>query len=830
MKGQPMAPSTQSIRSAREIKARFQRESRVFESDDLESRVVIADADLIERDETGTERTTGRIIIKGEAASGALVFGLEYRFFGRWFTHHLYGEQFHYESFVVDKPATRDAVVNYLRQCKGFGTVRAGKLFDLFGESSIDRLIADPVAAVRDVKGLSEEDAKAAAAVLEASEYIRKAKLELIGLLHGRQFPRKLVDLILKDLGSSAATEIRRNPYQLMRYRGCGFLKTDRLYIECGHDPARLKRQALCAWHAIAKVSDGDTWFPFNQAVKAIRENVSGTNTRVDRAIELAVRADLLRVRVEGMGQKWIAESKKADQEERVCRLVCEAAKESQDHPETLKWPNYHGGYSLERGLSDHQRDSLADALRGFVCVLAGSPGTGKTFCTAELIKSVIETCGADMIAACAPTGKAAVRMTEAMSNVGLPVRATTIHSLLGIQSSEGGWSFDHGEAKPLPHKFIFADEASMLDVALMGSLLAARGRGCHILFVGDTNQLSPVGHGAPLRDLIAAGVPTGTLTEIRRNSGRIVQACAEIRDTRRFKASSKIDLEAGENLGLISRETSDEQIETLQATIDRFAKSDKYDPVWDVQVVCAVNKKSSPLNRKLLNRKLQDQLNPHGQAVQGNPFRVGDKVINLKNGWYKSLSLPREGIVTNSKNEVYVANGEQGEVLSCDVSRFVVRLQNPDREVIVLRSNKTDEDAEESKDPNSDADDESTGTGCNWDLGYAISVHKSQGSEWPIVIVMLDDSGPAKMVCSRNWLYTAISRAKVMCLMIGLETTSLEFCRRDGLRRKTFLTELIKAGMTEVLKPFDVEPVEQVKQYEWSDTDYLEILNGVMA
>jgi exodeoxyribonuclease V alpha subunit len=800
-------------RSSREIKARFQRESRVFESDDLESRVVIADAQLIERDQAGKESFTDRITIKGEAAAGALVFGLEYRFFGRWFTHHLYGEQFHYESFVVDRPASREAVVNYLRQCKGFGSVRAGKLFDLHGEGSIDVVIADPEGVCNDVKGISYEDAHAASVLLRKSEHIRKAKLELIGLLHGKQFPRKLIDKLITDHGSEAAEIVRRNPFGLMAYNGCGFMKTDKLYLELGNDPARLKRQALCAWHAIAKVSDGDTWFPFAQAVRAIRDNVSGTNARVDRAIELAVRADLLRVRVEGMGNRWIAESKKADQELRVSRLINEAM----DEPGI--WPAFPAG---DVGLSDHQRTALRIALQGHVCVLAGSPGTGKTHCTAALIKLVLDFFSADLIAACAPTGKAAVRMTEAMSKAGLPLKAQTIHSLLEIQSSEDGWSFLHGEHKPLPHKFIFADESSMVDVGLMGSLLAARGRGCHVLFVGDINQLSPVGHGAPLRDMIAAGVPTGTLTEIRRNSGRIVQACAEIRDTRKFTASKVIDLEAGENLGLIHRTTPDEQIDTLQATIDRFAKSGKYDPIWAVQVVCAVNKPSSPLNRKALNRKLQDQLNPHGASVAGNPFRVGDKVINLKNGWYKPLTLPREGVVTNKKNEVYVANGEQGECLSCDVSRFVVRLQNPDREVIVMRSNKSADDDQEARDPNSDTDDESTGTGCNWDLGYAISVHKSQGSEWPVVIVMLDDSGAAKMVCSRNWLYTAISRAKVLGLLIGMDTTAGEFCRRDGLRRKTFLTELIREGRA----------VEEVASdvVEWSDAAYSEILEGVLS
>lgn len=805
-------------RSSREIKARFQREQRVFESDDFQDRVVIAEATLIERDATGQERLTDRIVIKGESASGALIYGFEYRFFGRWFTHPVYGEQFHYESFVVDRPASKDAVVNYLRQCKGFGSARAGKLFDIHGEGCIDVVIADPEGVCNDVKGIRIEDAEAASQLLRKSEHVRKSKLELIELVHGKQFPRKLVDQVLTDHGSESAARVRRNPYMLMQYRGCGFLKTDKLYIELGHDPTRLKRQALCAWHAIAKVSEGDTWFPYGQAVRAIRDNISGTNARVDRAMKLAMHpiVDMLRLRNGDMGQKWIAESKKAEQELRIARLISEAAEELHQEPESLLWPDL-----AVLNVSEHQREQLGFALRALICVLGGSPGTGKTHSTAELISKIIEVCGADQIAACAPTGKAAVRMSEAMEKAGLPIRASTIHSLLGIQSSDGGWSFEHDENKPLKHKFIFVDESSMIDAALMGCLLAARGRGAHVLFVGDINQLSPVGHGAPLRDMIAtaAGVPMGNLTEIRRNSGRIVQTCGEMRDYRRFTASPKLDLENGENLGVVSRETPEEQIETLQATIDRFTKGDKYDPVWDVQVVCAVNKKTSPLNRKALNRKLQDQLNPQGSRVFGNPFRVGDKVICLKNGSYKSLALPGPGVSVNQKNEVYVANGEQGEVLSCDVSRFMVRLQNPDREVIVLRSNKGEDDDGEARDPNTDNDEESTGTGCNWDLGYAISVHKSQGSEWPVVIIMLDDSGAAKMVCSRNWLYTAISRAKVLGLLIGSEATAQAMCQRDGLKRKTFLAELIREKLDEV---------NQKYRPAWTDEVFEELLAGV--
>lgn len=819
-----------SSRTKREIKIRFKRESRVFENDALESRVIIGEASLIEvfhEDGMPVERTTDTIVIKGEAAEGAFTYGLEYRLFGKWFQHHLYGDQFHYESFVIDKPATRDAVIAYLKQCRGFGSVRAGMLFDTYGESCIDVLIQQPERVASEIRGLKLENAKEAAELLSKTEHIRKAKLELIGVLNGKGFPKKTVESLLRDYSSEAAESVRRNPYLLMRYRGCGFLKTDKLYIELGHDPKRLKRQSLCAWHAIAKVSEGDTWFPKSQAVRAIRENVAGTESRIDRAITLSLKADMLRVREGEMGTQWIAESKKAMHEERVARLIITACAEARGFPELVQWPAV-----ASLNVDDHQREKLAESLHGFICVLGGGPGTGKTHCSAEIIKRIIETHGPDHIAACAPTGKAAVRMGEAFSKAGVELRATTIHSLLNVMVLDGGMSFAYNESNPLPLKFIIADEESMCDVQLFGSLLAARGFGCHVLLIGDTHQLSPVGHGAPLRDVIEAGMPTGILTEIRRNSGRIVQACKEIRDKRRFDPSPELNITEGENLVILEPaacDTQDEfveaQLDLMRGLIEKLKGSEKYDPVWDVQVVCPVNKKSSPLNRSALNKRIQDQLNLNGKSAAGNPFRVGDKVICLKNGQYEPAVKQRivrgrwlnddpgdscEGFIdrwiddpdgpctrTEPVTRQYVANGEQGEVLSVDTSRFVVRLANPDREIIVFRSTKRDDDdSDSSADSSGDSDDSRSGNGCDWDLGYATSVHKSQGSEWPVVIVMLDDSGAAKQTCSRNWIYTAISRAKTMCLMIGKKTRAMEMCRRDGLQRKTFLKELILEGM----------------------------------
>lgn len=455
--------------------------------------------------------------------------------------------------------------------------------------------------------------------------------------------------------------------------------------------------------------------------------------------------------------------------------------------------------------LSPHQVERLALATCRHLGILGGSPGTGKTFTAAQIISALGNEIGFDQIAAAAPTGKAAVRLSEAMNSYGIPLVARTIHSLLVVESQEGGggWSFKHNRMEPLPFKVLVIDESSMIDTDLMASLMAARPKDCLVLFIGDVNQLPPVGHGAPLRDMIAAGVPYGELTEIKRQQSgsdrvhAVVQACADIRDGRQFSC--------GEELRHVAAFTPESQIAWMTDTIDSASRSMKIHPVWDVQVLCAVNKKSE-LSRKELNKVLQAQLNPN-QPQHGSPFRAGDKVVNTKNGWFPLVEIVQRNPIMgnlvrvsehpdndpnlqlNNDGKVYVANGELGEVMEVHANFMHVRLTAPKRLIVVPRG---------AADVNDDgSDDESTGTGCNWDLGYALSVHKSQGSEWPVVIVMVDDSGAAKRICSREWLYTAISRAKNCCYLVGNLAVAQGFCRRTAIdKRKTFLKERIQEGM----------------------------------
>jgi exodeoxyribonuclease V alpha subunit len=209
---------------------------------------------------------------------------------------------------------------------------------------------------------------------------------------------------------------------------------------------------------------------------------------------------------------------------------------------------------SLSQSLTPHQRETVSPLLSSRIAILGGSPGTGKTFTAAQIIKSTAAEHGETSIKIAAPTGKAAVRINESMQKHGVYIRARTIHSMLGVQEADGGggWSFVHNRSNPLECQFLVVDESSMIDCDLMASLLAARPRGCSILFVGDVGQLPPVGHGAPLRDMIAAGIPYGELTEIQRNAGAIVNACAAIRRGESFEQFVCSDAEKTRERNLI--------------------------------------------------------------------------------------------------------------------------------------------------------------------------------------------------------------------------------------------------------------------------------------
>jgi hypothetical protein len=818
------------------------------------------------------------LTIRGEADDDELVSGQRYRFYGRHTTYRnkrsgKTEQQFAFSTFVAAVAHDRESVVAYLAGAgagHGVGPGVAGKAFDRWGDECLS-IIRDEPLRLREISSrITSEQAETLGAKLRSQRATEDATIDLTSLLTGRGLPKSTPRNAIKANGNRAAEIVRRDPYSLMAFRGCGFKLCDSLFLELGHDPARLRRQALCGWYSIASQSSGDTWFPAMQVIRSIESMIGGTKARPKQAIRMAMRLGRMSpdhygamagVKTDGAngpitpGGKvvWLAEGRAARNEDELARMISEAIREATPKPmleftdQQVSWsdaasvvqcrrcgrrltaPDVHiwdgkpfgptciqsisSGEGVEvvslddwlmrqprrvrsavlslprgrttlpafslwpepdaiQGIDDHQRAKLAEALVSRVAILGGSPGAGKTYSVAMLIRALLKggMVAAEDIAIGSPTGKAAVRLSEALEAAGVHLRARTWHSLLGVGTAEdrGVWSFAHNEHNPWPFRVIIGDESSMVDTSLMRAIFAARPRGCHVLLVGDINQLPPVGQGAPLRDLIASSVcGYGELTEIKRNSGGIVEACAAIRSGERWVE--------GDNLTLVDATTERTPVEVMRL-IDQ-CRAKQLDPVWDAQVICAVNSKSE-LSRHKLNKMLQTELNP-SPAIAGTPFRLGDKIVCNQNGKYQPVER------SEGDEDVYVANGELGEVVEIESSRMVVRIRIGGEEIVVPRGKPASEDGEESA------------TGCNWDLAYALTCHKLQGSEVPVAIVILDDYAGARRVCDRSWLYTAISRAKRNCYLIGRRHVADAMCRKNSInQRKTLLRERIQLTM----------------------------------
>lgn len=416
-------------------------------------------------------------------------------------------------------------------------------------------------------------------------------------------------------------------------------------------------------------------------------------------------------------------------------------------------------------GISDHQREQISFAMRGNIGLFSGGPGTGKTHTIGRLLKAIQQTSKhLYSVRVLAPTGKAAQRMTESLNDAELSIHATTIH--VGLVPSRGGhdgkgWGFFHCESNPIEADLIIIDESSMIDISLMSSLLSAIKPGCKLLLVGDPFQLAPVGRGCPFSDMIKAGMPHGHLTETHRFAGRIATVCEQINAGERWSPSKTIDLDSDypENMRHVESTDVMKSIEDLLVRL----KSRGFDPMRDVQVICATND-----TRERFNERLQLLLNPTGEIVEGCKFRTGDKVICLRNQFATNYQDPDDDDDDYTEGQSYVANGEIGTVRKTSKSFIVVEFTSS-----VVRFSK-----------------------AAWNdisLAYCITGWKAQGSQWPVVITCTEDNRGSDLICDRSFWYTSISRAKTLSITVGKRCVIDRQCSRVSVQnRKTFLREKI--------------------------------------
>jgi len=736
-----------------------------------------------------------RTMIVGNFAE-AMQPGLEYELAGTWDTHEQFGRQFKVKTWRASAPHSHHGVTAYLeRNTQGIGPVTSQQLWDVFGSEAVKVLRSDPDRALRECKRLRPAIAHAASKQLQILAKHESVTIDLTDLFAGRGFQHTLVDTCIKKWGLKAAELIQRDPFKLYvnDMASAGFARCDRLYLDMGLPPGRIKRQTIAMYAALKEDGSGSTWLPVEKCVEFLWKKLgAGVTLNPKKALKLGIRARWFSSRRDVDGKQWVAEAEKAWDEKRLAAKLLELRAESAGPwVDTAKFQLESPG---KKGLTPHQLKQASVAVSENVGILGGPPGTGKSFTLAEILKAARAKFGSQSIAVVSPTGKASVRITQAIIDCGIDdLEATTIHRLLRPMRNGrdgGGYGFFHNEEQLLPHDLVCVEEASMLDTSLAADLVCSLKPGCVLLFVGDFRQLPPVSHGKPLLDMIEAGFAYGLLTEIKRNSGDIVRVSGEINGGGRYMPSTGPDWLAGDNVIHYERRSAAESLRTLRAMYADVPS--QFHPVRDIQVL-AVTNESSSVARKQLNEALQALLNPNGVKVGDTLFRAGDKAICTENGELAEVrccdcgdagigmvamqdtgeyGCLRCGLSFTKKelDDEFVANGEMGQVVDIGGSVLHVLFEYPKRLIRFV------------------------GEQCNRvDLAYAISVHRGQGSQWPVVVLMIDDATGAAMVASRQLAMTALSRAEKLAVTIGKRAVMDAWVVKDAIAdRVTYLKELL--------------------------------------
>jgi exodeoxyribonuclease V alpha subunit len=733
-----------------------------------------------------------------ESAGGSVHEGDQLRLFGVMEVDKKYGEQWRCSTWLPSTGLDRRGVEAYLaRHCTGIGKTLASKLYDAYNRGAVRTLREQPEKVAND--GILDiATAQLAAGELDEAKTFEAVAIELHGLFAGRGLGAKAIDACIKRWKTRAAEFVRRNPFSLLLagIPRAGFRTCDRFYLELGGDPAALKRQTLAGWAAVHDAQTGSTWHPYTLFFKGVVENLDRTKVDLPGAAALAQRSGLLVEKRFSPTVGYCADPRQAANEfnlsQHIKRLYDDGA---------VRWMPV--GFPEVR---EHQAAALVEAMRSPVFLLTGTPGTGKTFVLAAILRAVARVHGENNISVCAPTNKAAVRVTEAMRRNGLDIKATSVHRQLGVVKAGydgNGWAFEYNADNPMPYTFYAVDEVSMLDVDLAAAWFAALPRGAHVVLVGDPNQLPSVGHGRVLADMVGAGMPRADLVKVERNAGLITRSCQLIKEGKRFETCEAIDVDKGLNWRHIEKATDVEQLDALRSIVEALRKKCGPTLADDLQVLTWMNDKGR-ISRKPLNCYLQALINPlQPQDARGmaDGFRLRDKVCCrdfLKTDiWHLTPGMNVHDVASWSRTpnglfdarETVVVKGEIGTVLAVSKVKpeIIVAFTEPNRRIKWLIGGKIKD-----KD-HGDGDDKK-----DLNLGYALTVHYAQGSEWKYVVVMVDEA--ASRVASREGIYTAISRASKWVITIGRRAVLERQVRRAELPgRKTFLKELILESFDEV-------------------------------
>lgn len=663
---------------------------------------------------------------------------------GSWVHDPQHGEQFKADTILCTPPSSVAGIEKYLASglVKGIGPRYARKIVEVFGERTL-QVIDESPSFLKEVKGIGPQRI----ALIRDSWKQQKAVRGIMLFLQAHGLGTQRAVRIYKTYGDQAVSIVRENPYRLATdIWGVGFQTADELAARLGIDPASPQRARAAVRYAMQQLGQqGHVGYPEDGVIDHTLQVPDLPEAVVRDAIE-AMRTEDELVREPGHPD-WLYLKPMFLAELGIARSVAKLQAEPHPLPK-CDLAALLGRIERTMGLelADGQREALRQATLQKVLVVTGGPGTGKT----TIVRGLLEVFASQGLRCllCAPTGRAAKRLTDTTGR-----EAKTIHRLLEFDAALGG--FKRTAAHPLEVDLLVVDEASMVDVPLMYQLLRAVPRGACVVFVGDTDQLPSVGPGTVLADLIASGVVgVARLTEIFRQAGAswIVRAAHAIRDG---ELPESAPAGGDGDFYFIEADSPPKIIDRVLAMIrERIPARFGFDPLREVQILTPMNR--SELGTQALNLRLQEVLNPPGGKAEiqrfGWCFRVGDKVMQTQNDYDKD-----------------VFNGDVGRVARIDASERELSVDYEGREVRY--------DFGEL--------DEIT-------LSYATSIHKSQGSEYPAVVLPLHTQHFRML--QRNLLYTAVTRGKRLVVVVG-SRQALELAVRnaDTARRCSLLADRLR-------------------------------------
>ncbi len=661
---------------------------------------------------------------------------------GAWINDRDHGQQFKADDLRTTPPQTVEGIEKYLASglIKGIGRHYARKIVEVFGERTL-KVIDESPGFLQEIKGIGPRRVQRIRESWREQQAVRSIMVFLQS--HGVGTARAV--RIYKTYGEQAVEMVRENPYRLATdIWGVGFQTADQLAERLGIDRASPLRARAALRYKLQQLSQekGHCGVPEPELIEETCQLTKIDRTIIAEAVEhQRQEGELVREPWGGGEEPWIylkplfmAELGVA----RALRALCEGGHPlpAVDVEKAVEWVERKMGLTL----APTQREAIRQAATRKVLVITGGPGTGKT----TIVRGILEVFDAkrQRVALCAPTGRAAKRLGETTGR-----EAKTIHRLLEFDPAMGGFKRDR--ENQLDVDLLIVDEASMVDVVLMNQLLRAVPPWACLVLVGDVDQLPSVGPGAVLADVIGSeAVSVVRLTEIFRQAGAsgIVRAAHRVN-----QGEVPESCEPGKgDFYVVEAETPDAVLRKIITMVrERIPARFGLDPLRDVQVLTPMNR--SELGTQNLNARLQEILNPPGAKAEvqrfGSTFRQGDKVLQTVNNYDKE-----------------VFNGDIGRIAAVDTEEQELRVEYDGREVIY-----------------------DFGELDELGLSYSLSIHKSQGSEYPAVVIPVHTQH--FVMLQRNLLYTAITRGKRLVVLVGSgKALGLAVQRQDTARRYTGL------------------------------------------